>query len=121
MKTEIDNSTRTKLKHLSIALALFAGVHCAQAQVTNLGIAESGNQSVLYWPVSATNYVLQTTSNLASPNWVTASNAITVDAAVVTNVPPAAYYRLSAQVNPILGMALIPGGSFLMGNYLFLN
>ena len=38
-------------------LALLAGAYSALAQVTNLGIAPAGGQSVLYWPNSPTNYV----------------------------------------------------------------
>ena len=54
---------KTKLESLLIVLAVLAGVHQTRAQVTNLGIAPaSGGQAVLYWPVSMTNYVLQTTA-----------------------------------------------------------
>ena len=113
---------KNKLQFLFIGLALFAGDHQTTAQVTNLGIAPApGGQSVLYWPVSSTNYVLQTTANLASPNWVTASNAVTVNAATVTNSAPAGFFRLLATTNTTAGMVLIPAGSFLMGNYLFYN
>ena len=111
---------KTKLHSLFIGLALLAGVHSTTAQVTNLGIAPApGGQSVLYWPVSTTNYVLQTTTNLAAPNWVTASNAVTVNAATVTNSAPAGFFRLLATTNTTAGMVLIPAGSFIMGNYLF--
>ena len=113
---------KTKLQSLFIGLALLAGVHRTTAQVTNLGIAPApGGRSVLYWPVSSTNYVVQTTTNLATPNWVTASNAITVNAATVTNSAPAGYFRLLATTNTTAGMVLIPAGSFTMGNYLFYN
>jgi formylglycine-generating enzyme required for sulfatase activity len=111
---------KNKLQSLFIGLALLAGVHSTTAQVTNLGIAPApGGQSVLYWPVSSTNYVLQTTTNLATPNWVTASNAVTVNAATVTNSAPAGFFRLLATTNTTAGMVLIPAGSFIMGNYLF--
>jgi formylglycine-generating enzyme required for sulfatase activity len=113
---------KNKLQSLFIGLALLAGVHSTTAQVTNLGIAPApGGQSVLYWPVSSTNYVLQTTTNLAAPNWVTASNAVTVNAATVTNSAPAGFFRLLATTNTTAGMVLIPAGSFTMGNYLFYN
>jgi formylglycine-generating enzyme required for sulfatase activity len=109
------------MRLLFIMLALLAGVHSALAQVTDLGIAPAGQQSILYWPTSSTtNYVLQTTTNLASPNWVTASNAVIVKAMVVTNAAPSGYFRLSESATPA-GMALIPGGSFLMGNFIVSN
>ena len=101
---------RTKLHYCFVGLALLAGVHSALSQVTNLGIALAGGQSVLYWPASSTtNYVLQATTNLASPSWVTASNAVTFKAVVVTNAAPFGYFRLSESTAPA-GMAPIPGG-----------
>ena len=114
---------KTKIQSLFIGLAVLAGAHQTTAQVTNLGIAPApGGQSLLYWPTSnTTNYVLQTTTNVASPNWVTASNAVTVNAATVTNSAPAGFFRLLATTNTTAGMVLIPAGSFTMGNYLFYN
>jgi formylglycine-generating enzyme len=106
---------KTEPHRLLIALALAAGVHSALAQVTNLGIAPAGGQSVLYWPVSTTNYVLQTTTNLASPNWVTATDAVPASAVTVNNTSPARFFRLSAV--PV-GLALIPAGAFTMGDTL---
>ena len=72
---------RTKFHYCFIGLAFLAGVHSAFAQVINLGIAQDGKQSVLYWPNSPTNYVLQTVTNLSSTNWVTARDTVTVYAA----------------------------------------
>jgi formylglycine-generating enzyme required for sulfatase activity len=99
-------------------LTLLAGVHQATAQVTNLGIAPAGGQSLIYCPTSSTtNYVLQTTTNLATPNWVTATNSVTINAVVVTNSAPSGYFRLLASTNPP-GMVLIPAGSFTIGDTL---
>jgi formylglycine-generating enzyme len=109
---------KIKLDSLLIALALLAGVHSALGQVTNLGIAQvAGGQSLLYWPVSTTNYVLQTTTNLASPNWVTARTAFAVNTAEVTNAAPAGFFRLMPTTTPA-GMAMIPAGWFTMGDTL---
>jgi uncharacterized repeat protein (TIGR03803 family) len=57
----------------------------------------SPNQNFLSWPGSNTNYLLQTTTNLASPNWVTVSNVMLTPAiiATVTNSLPAQYFRLA--------------------------
>ena len=62
-----------------------------------LNILLEGNQSVLFWPSSATNYVLQSTTNLASANWVAVSNAVPVIAVTVTNQMLGQFYRL---INP---------------------
>jgi uncharacterized repeat protein (TIGR03803 family) len=59
-----------------------------------LNISSNGNQSVLSWPASAGNYVLQSTTNLASPNWMTVSNVVP-GMAIVTNSLPAQFFRLA--------------------------
>jgi N-acetylneuraminic acid mutarotase len=63
----------------------------------SLGIAPAGTQEVVYWPAWATNYVLQTTTNLASPNWATVSNGTPIIGVTLTNTLPAAYFRLQLQ------------------------
>jgi uncharacterized repeat protein (TIGR03803 family) len=60
-----------------------------------LNILLNGQQSVLSWPASAANYVLQSTTNLSSPNWVNISNAMPVTTITVTNSLPAQYFRLA--------------------------
>jgi formylglycine-generating enzyme required for sulfatase activity len=108
---------RTKLLSLILVLALIASVHPAQAQPT-LGIAPAGNQAVLFWPASAANYILQSTTNLASPNWMTVSNASPVTAFTVSNTSPASFFRLYLNNSTSDGMALIPAGAFIMGDTL---
>src|SRR5271170_856948 len=109
---------KTKFIFVLIGLTLLVGIQAAFGQVANPGIAPAGAQSIIYWPTNGTtNFVLQTTTGLASPNWTTASNAVTVNAVVVTNVSPSGYFRLSESTPPT-GMALIPAGSFLMGNHI---
>ena len=108
---------RTKLHYCFIVLASFIGVHSAFGQVTNLDIAPAGDQFIIYWPVSTTNYVLQTVTNLASTNWVTARTAVAVNTAEVTNAAPAGFFRLMPTTTPA-GMALIPAGWFTMGDTL---
>jgi hypothetical protein len=65
--------------------------------VPPLGIGTLGNQSVVFWPVSSANVVLQTTTNLVSPNWVTASNGTPFNAVGFTNSSPAQFFRLQQQ------------------------
>jgi formylglycine-generating enzyme required for sulfatase activity len=96
----------------------------------NLSIAPGGNQSILFWPTTATNYVLQSTTNLAAPSWAVNSNVVLVDirnaipmtAFTLTNSSSANFFRLWQNTNtPITmadGMALIPAGSFIMGDTL---
>ena len=108
---------KTRLFALILSLILFAGVHPALAQVTGLGIAPARNESVLFWPAAATNYVLQSTTNLNSPNWVEVSNAVPLTAVAVTNTSPAQFFRLF-NTNPPAGMVLIPAGLFIMGDLL---
>ena len=101
-----------------IVLAMHVGIHQTTAQVTDLGIASvPGGQSLLYWPVSMTNYVLQTVTNLSSTNWITARTAFAVNTAEVTNLAPSGFFRLQPTTTPA-GMALIPAGWFLMGDSL---
>ncbi len=53
------------------------------------------NQVLVSWPAWALNYVLQTTTNLVTPNWVTASNGVPMASVWLTNSLPNAYYRLA--------------------------
>jgi formylglycine-generating enzyme required for sulfatase activity len=105
---------KTELRALLAVLVLLTGVRLASAQPT-LGITPAGNQSVLFWPASPTNYILQSATNMASPNWVTANDAMPVTAATVSNTSPARFFRL-IYTNPPAGMVLIPAGSFTIGN-----
>jgi len=105
---------KTKLYCLLLVSALLAGLHLASAQTTNLGIAPAGNQTILFWQSSAPNFFLQSTTNLASTNWVNATDAVPVTAFTVSNTAPGRYFRLG--VNATLGMALIPASAFILGD-----
>jgi hypothetical protein len=59
-----------------------------------LAISATGGQISVLWPAPATNYVLQSTTNLASPNWVTVSDAVPGTAYNVTNTAPQQFFRL---------------------------
>jgi formylglycine-generating enzyme required for sulfatase activity len=110
---------KTKLNSLLIWLAILAGVTSATAQVTNLSIAPvAGGQSLLYWPAGSptnNNFILQSATNLTSPNWTTEPYPMPVFARTVSNTIPAKSFRLIS-TNPPAGMVLIPAGAFLMGN-----
>src|ERR1035437_3789532 len=87
-----NETMKTKLHSLFIGLAIIAGLHQATAQVTNLGIAPvAGGQSLLYWPAGSptnNNYILQSTTNLAAPNWTTEKYPVPVTASTVSNTTP---------------------------------
>ena len=67
-------------RSVAIGLVLLAGVPAALAQPT-LNITTTNNQSILFWATTGngTNGVLQSTTNLASPNWLAATDAVPVD------------------------------------------
>ena len=112
---------RTKLFHLFIMLALFGGIHPVLAQTTPLSIALAGNQVVISWPAAATNCFLQSTTNLLPAAWTIVSAAPVVIKGQYTVTTPIfgtqQFYQLSQIAIPS-GMALIPAGSFTMGDTL---
>ena len=96
----------------------------APAQM-RLRIARSGNQSVLSWPTTASNCVLQCATNLTAPAWVTLSNVNCVIVGnnftvSVTNLARTLFFRLRGTNTTFMpaGMALIPAGSFTIGDTL---
>lgn len=62
-----------------------------------LNIVSAGNQSVLYWNSPAPNSVLQSTTNLNNPNWVTVSNGKPIIGVTLPNTSPAQFFRLKSQ------------------------
>lgn len=65
--------------------------------VPPLTIVQVGNQSAVFWPATPWNFVLQTTTNLASSNWTTVTDGTLNICITVTNSSPAAFYRLQRQ------------------------
>ena len=67
-------------------------------QPSLFSIATAGNQQLaVFWAASATNFVLQTSTNLASTNWTTVSNGIPVIGVTLTNASPDAFFRLQSR------------------------
>jgi sulfatase modifying factor 1 len=114
---------KTKLHCLFIGLALIAVVHPVLGRPA-LGIVPTNNQSLLYWPATATDYVLQSSANLASTNWVFATDAVPATygsqtAVTVANTLAARFFRLIlVPTTTADGMAFIPAGSFTIGDML---
>lgn len=107
---------KTKLRVLLFLMVGFwiEAVPVSAQPVINIG--SLGNQSILFWPTSAVNYVLQSTTNLASTNWVNVEDAVPVVAVTVSNISPERYFRLYLDTNAYSGMAVIPAGFFTMGD-----
>jgi len=62
--------------------------------ITPLVNQTASNQAVLFWPAWAAKYSLQATTNPASGNWTTVTDAVPVYGAQVTTTNPAVFYRL---------------------------
>jgi formylglycine-generating enzyme required for sulfatase activity len=100
-----------------LALAWWVIVPSIPAQPA-LSIAQTNSGAVLIWPAGATNYILQSATNLSTPNWVTVSNATPGTNLPVAFNSPAKFFRLSQNIVAPAGMALIPAGSFTIGDTL---
>jgi hypothetical protein len=64
------------------------------APFLGLGSAGSG-QTAIFWPAGATNYVLQSSTNLSSTNWTAVTNGMPIIGVILTNTSPASYFRLA--------------------------
>ncbi len=102
----------------SVAAGLcFAGLNQVAAQ-PNLTLLPSGNQSVLYWSAPPNTYILQSVTNISATNWVSAGDAVPVNAVTVSNAAPQRFFRLASAgaVQTVPNMVYIPAGSFIMGD-----
>jgi formylglycine-generating enzyme required for sulfatase activity len=114
---------KTKLHSLCIVLTLFAGAHRAHPAAMQMGIVPAGKNVILFWPATATNYVLQSTTNLNPSSWVLVSNLVPVMdnnnfTVTVTNTLSARFFRMcNTNITAIpAGMALVPSGIFTIGD-----
>jgi formylglycine-generating enzyme required for sulfatase activity len=88
-----------------------------------LAIAPAGNTVIISWPVTASNYVLQSTVGLMPPVWSLVPNPVMVlnqtNFVTYTNDSATRYFRLTLNSNIVsgfAGMVQIPAGAFTMGN-----
>ena len=112
---------KTELRFLFVMLALFAGIHRAAAQGARFfrisgpattTITAFRPDGTLVWSnaLPGTNYTIQTVSSLAGgTGWV---SYVQIPATNGLNT------NLLISFNPPMGMALIPAGSFTMGDNL---
>jgi hypothetical protein len=64
------------------------------APTLGFGSAGSGQMGI-FWPASANNYVLQSSTNLSSGIWTTVTNGAPLIGVIVTNTSPGSFYRLA--------------------------
>jgi hypothetical protein len=70
-------------------------VQLVAIQAPAVGIGIYSNSPVVFFPTTpGTNFVLQMTTNLASPNWVTVTNGVPFTGVEITNAPSPAFFRL---------------------------
>jgi sulfatase modifying factor 1 len=114
---------RIRLGILFLVWAWLVDIHPASAQVI-LGVAQTNHQTILFWPAAATNFVLQGNTNLVPTNWVFVTDVVPVangsqNAVAVTNGAGIRFFRLIQIPSTASdGMALIPAGSFTIGDAL---
>jgi hypothetical protein len=53
-----------------------------------------GSTHAVFWSAALTNYVLQSTTDLTSTNWMNVTNGAPIVGVILSNTVPAAYYRL---------------------------
>ena len=74
--------------------AIFAAIVNPSLSITPAISQTASNQTAVFWPAWAANYVLQSTTNIASSNWVNVADGVPVYGVQVTSTNPAVFYRL---------------------------
>jgi Bacterial Ig-like domain (group 2) len=72
-----------------------------------VSIARVSSLPVALWPASATNYVLQMTTNLTTGNWMTVTSGIPFVGLQITNAPGTGFFLSTAQTSTALGIAAV--------------
>lgn len=62
-----------------------------------MNIVQVGGQAVVLYPMSGSNCILMTTTNLTTGPWVPATNGVSVMAVTFTNTGPGAFFQLQCQ------------------------
>ena len=73
---------------------IFAALVNPPVSITPVVSQTATNQTVIFWPSWAGTYTVQSTTNIASGNWVNVSNGTPVFGIQVTSTNPAMFYRL---------------------------
>ena len=74
--------------------SVFAALIYPPITITPVVSQTASNQTVVFWPKWAGTYALQSTTNIASSNWVNVSDGTPVFGVQVTSTNPAVFYRL---------------------------
>jgi len=78
----------------AVDAGIFAMLINPPLQITPVTGPPPTNQTVIFWPEWAINYKLQSTTNVASSNWVNVTSGVPVTGVQVTSTNPAVFYRL---------------------------
>jgi formylglycine-generating enzyme required for sulfatase activity len=123
-----NRATTIKLSLGALALAAGVAAQAAALVITNITMVGATPRFGVQSDLGITNQI-QCCTNLSQTNWVVLTNLLVAQSPywfVDVAAPPASkrYYRvaaLAASAGPPSGMALIPAGSFTMGNCMNTN
>jgi hypothetical protein len=76
--------------------ASYANITISPAAEVGVAAIANAAGEVIFWPAALTNFVLQSTTNLASPVWTDVTNGAPVVGITVSNALPSTFYRLQA-------------------------
>jgi len=89
------NISSIRIYNVALSSNQVAQLYSLESTVPSSGIATYSNNPVVFFPtVNGLNYVVQMTTNLNSPVWVTVTNGVPFSGIQITNPPPNAFFRL---------------------------